>query len=119
MQFDQMKRREFITLLGGPNSQKAARELSRAAFGMNCRRVPVPFIACANNKLACVGVPRSLHSGRQLLANAATPRSRRRKGRVGLLLPLFASRGYATTDDSRLLFGFDASKWRLTANSIS
>jgi len=22
---------------------------------MNCRRGPVPFIACANNKLACVG----------------------------------------------------------------
>jgi hypothetical protein len=52
-----MKRREFITLLGGPNSQKAARELSRAASRMNCRRVPVPFITlgeCRNAALAVV-----------------------------------------------------------------
>jgi hypothetical protein len=61
MLFHQWKRREFITLLGGATQQsKAARERSRAAFGMNCRRFPVPFIVCANNRLACVEVPRSL-----------------------------------------------------------
>ncbi len=46
---------DVITLGGAPQQSKAAWELSRAAFGMNCRRGPVPFIACANNKLACVG----------------------------------------------------------------
>jgi hypothetical protein len=41
--------REFITLGGAPQQSKAARELSRAAFGMNCRRGPVPFITCGKN----------------------------------------------------------------------
>jgi hypothetical protein len=40
---------EFITLGGAPQQSKAARELSRAAFGMNCRRGPVPFITCGSN----------------------------------------------------------------------
>jgi hypothetical protein len=38
---------------------QAAREPSRAASGMNCRRIPVPFIACANNKLDMQRFPRS------------------------------------------------------------
>jgi len=39
-----------ITLGGAPQQSKAARELSRAAFGMNCRRGPVPFITCGSNR---------------------------------------------------------------------
>jgi hypothetical protein len=43
---------------------KAARELSRAACAMNCRRVPVPFITCANNQIryaAVSALPLFLH----------------------------------------------------------
>jgi hypothetical protein len=40
-----------------PQQPKAVRELSRTAFGMNCRRVPVPFITCGNNRQGCVGFP--------------------------------------------------------------
>jgi len=39
---------DVITLGGAPQQSKAARELSRAAFGMNCRRGPVPFITCGS-----------------------------------------------------------------------
>jgi hypothetical protein len=55
-----MKRREFISLGGAPQQPKAARELSRAAFGMNCRRGPVPFITCGSNRQRVCRVPRSL-----------------------------------------------------------
>jgi hypothetical protein len=43
-----MTRREFIMLPSRwRNPNKAARELSRAAFGMNCRCVPGSFITLA------------------------------------------------------------------------
>jgi hypothetical protein len=45
------------TRCGRSMAHKGARELGRATCGMNCRRVPVPFITYPNNGKWCRRVP--------------------------------------------------------------